>query len=243
MKKLFIAFLFLPALCFGNRSLDLTAKGALEWNPISKQVIAIKDAKVVYQETTILADRITGYYTEKNGEKDFLRVVAKGDVRIQNKTQHVETEELSYDLSTGIMKLTGKPWTRLFQKETILSSKLPIIYNDKEGLATATHAEIKHENRILKAPKLTAYFSKSSKGLEKVIASGNISLKTEEETLTSKEAIYDAKSGLATLTQNVSLTRKDGSTLKGGKLVYDMKKGITRLHANPKTGKVEGVFK
>ncbi|MBN2675891.1 MAG: hypothetical protein JXR30_01415 [Alphaproteobacteria bacterium] len=239
MRFLFF-ILFFPFVI--NAQVDLTAQGALEWDAVSQTVKAIKDAKVVHGTTTIFADLIIGHYTENNGKKTFQKLTAKGDVRIESDSEKIETETLTYNLITGTLLLEGKPWTYLYHDQAILSSKEPITFQEKEGTATAKNSSIEHEGRTLFAPHLIAYFGKDDKGLKKVVASGNITLKTEEETLTSKEAIYDAQSGLATLTNNVALIRKDGSSIKGGKLVYDMKKGITRLHANPQTGKVEGSF-
>lgn len=241
MKYMLYLFLLMPLTVFAGSNLELTAQKALEWQIGKKSVVAIGDAKVKYQDTTIRAQRITGYYTEKGGDKNFYKLVAVGDVKITSEGSVIETQKLVYDLNKQLLTLTGDPWTRLTHDKAILSSKHALTFNNKTKQAMAKNAEIKHETRVLNAPKLTAYFSQNN-AFEKAIASGNIVLKTDQETLKSKAAVYDAKKGVATLTDKVELIRQDGTTLKGGKLIYDMKRGVTRLHADPKTGKVLGIF-
>ncbi|MBN1783882.1 MAG: hypothetical protein JW812_02860 [Alphaproteobacteria bacterium] len=241
MRYILLFLMMLPLTVFAKSNLELTAQKALEWEIGKQSVVAIGEAKVEYEGTTIRAERITGYYTENDGNKNFYKLVAIGDVKITSVGSVIETQKLVYDLNTQVLTLTGDPWTRLTHEKAILSSKYPLTFNNKTKQAVAKNAEIKHETRVLTAPTLTAYFSQDNV-FEKAIAAGNITLKTDEETLESKAAVYDAKKGIATLTDKVLLTRKDGTTLKGGKLIYDMKRGVTRLHADPKTGKVIGIF-
>ncbi len=239
--RFLLIFLLFPLSIFAKSNIELTAEKALEWQMNSKSVVAIGEAKVVYQGTIILAERITGYYSENGSDKNFYKLIAQGNVKIKNDDSIIETQKLIYNLSTQILTMTGNPWTRLVHENAILSSKLPITFNNKTKQAKVKNAEIKHEDRVLTAPVLTAHFSQKN-SFEKAIATGKITLKTDLEILTSNSAIYNAKAGIATLTDKVLLTRTDGTTLKGGKLVYDMKKGITRLHADKSTGKVIGVF-
>ncbi len=239
--RLFLFFLFLPIIVFSKSNIELTAKKALEWQMKNKSVVAIGSAKVVYNKIVITAERITGYYSEDKKNKIFYKLVAKGNVNIKNDSSQIETQKLEYNLTSENLILTGNPWTRLIHENALLSSRLPIAFNNKTKKAQVKNAEIKHENRILTAPILTAYFSQSN-SFEKAITTGKTTLKTEEETLTSDSAEYDSKRGIATLKNNVFLKRIDGTTLKGGKLIYDMNKGFSRLYANSSSGKVIGIF-
>ncbi|MHA1540736.1 MAG: LptA/OstA family protein [Alphaproteobacteria bacterium] len=239
--RLFLFFLLLPIVVFSKSNIELTATKALEWQMKSKSVVAIGSAKVVYNKMIITAERITGYYSDDGKNKNFYKLVAKGNVNIKNSSSKIETQKLEYNLTSEILILTGNPWTRLIHESALLSSKLPITFNNKTKEAKVKNAEIKHENRILTAPILTAYFSQSN-SFEKAVTTGKTTLKTEEETLTSDSAEYDSKKGIATLKNNVFLKRTDGTTLKGGKLVYDMNKGFSRLYADNSSGKVIGIF-
>lgn len=242
MRVFFFLFFIFSLPIFASSNLELTAEKALEWQIGSRSVVAIGAAHVVYEDTEISAEKITGFYTEKGSDKNFFKLVAQGHVKIKNPSFTIDTESLTYDLNQNLLLLKGSPWTRLTHLDSILSSALPMTFNTSNHQAVLKQAEIKHQNRLLTAPSVVAYFS-AKNDFQRVHANGGIVLKTEQETLTSATADYDVISGIATLSGPVTLTRKDGSVLKGGKLVYDMKKGMTRLEADSTTGSVLGIFK
>ncbi|MDR1691293.1 MAG: hypothetical protein LBR35_00420 [Rickettsiales bacterium] len=227
------------------QTINLTAEEGLELNQTKKTISAIKNAKIERGDMTLIADKIIAYYKDgKDNKPQIYKVEALGDVQINSSKEKIETKKALYNLETGQMVLTGSPTTRLYYDGVILSSNNPINYNHITGIAETTDASIKQDKRILTAPKMTAHFEETNGkfGLALAKATGGVKLETETESLTGDNAVYDAKTGFATITNSVSLKRGNEATLDGGLLEYNMKTGITRLHPKKGETKIHGTF-
>ncbi len=246
MKKLllFLSVLFISHLSFGQ-TVNLTAENGLELNQSKKTLSAIKNAKIERGDMTLTADKIIAYYKEDaKKQPQIYKVEAIGDVQITSAKERIETKKVTYNLETGQMELTGSPTTRLYYDDIVLSSPNTIKYNHIKGIAVATDGQIKQGKRILSSKTMTAYFEKidGKFGLSKAEATGGVKLTTETEELTGDNAIYDAKSGFAKITNSVSIKRGNQATLDGGLLEYNMKTGITRLHPKKGETQIHGTF-
>lgn len=88
----------------------------------------------------------------------------------------------------------------------------------------------------LTAPRVTAsYVSKPSVHVERLDASGGVTVRSPSETARGEYGIYDLNRKLITMVGNVVLSRCDG-TISGGRLVYDLTSGRVVMDGSAPTG-------
>ncbi len=99
------------------------------------------------------------------------------------------------------------------------------------GNVVATQADLS-----LAAPRLTVAYSNSGGiEIERIDATGGVTVKSPSETAVGQYAIYDLNSRLITLIGGVTLTRGD-SKGQGGRLVIDLNTGRAVLDGNAVAG-------
>lgn len=103
------------------------------------------------------------------------------------------------------------------------------------GNVVATQADL-----TLKAPRLTVAYSNSG-GIEiqRIDATGGVTLNSPSETAVGQYAIYDLDSRLITMIGGVTLTRGD-SHVQGGRLVIDLNTGRAVLDGSAVGGGAKG---
>ena len=122
------------------------------------------------------------------------------------------------------------------QKDDVFESKMPkfekidlkkdatyitsdnLSLNAKERIFTYTgNVDVKHKNMVLKANKVTGYYSKDNK-IEKLVAEGKVDI-SQGATIRarSEEAVYDAVKKIIVLTKNPEL-EKDRSLLSADEI-------------------------
>ena len=112
------------------------------------------------------------------------------------------------------------------------------------GGVTVTQAGL-----ILKASRLTAAYSNSGGGtdVERLDATGGVTISKDDLRATSNAAIYDLDSSLITLIGNVNLVQ-GSNKLSGGRLVIDLNSGRSTINGGGNTGtsaangRVSGTF-
>ena len=106
---------------------------------------------------------------------------------------------------------------------------------------------VRQGNLTLNSERLTiAYTNDGGIEIERLDASGGVTLRSPSETARGQFAIYDLNQRLITMIGNVTLTR-GGSHIKGGRLVIDLDSGRAVMDGGaPGTrsegGRVTGVF-
>lgn len=98
----------------------------------------------------------------------------------------------------------------------ITSDNLSLSAKDRVFVYTG-NVDVKHKNMVLKANKVTGYYSKDNK-IEKLVAEGKVDI-SQGETIRarSEEAIYDAIKKIIVLTKNPEL-EKDRSLLSADEI-------------------------
>lgn len=113
------------------------------------------------------------------------------------------------------------------------------------------NVQVRQGNLTLSAPRLTVAYSDSGGiQIERLDASGGVTVRSPSETARGQYAIYDTSSRLITLVGGVVLTRGE-SQVRGGRLVLDLESGRAVMdggaRAAPGTstttgGRVTGTF-
>lgn len=112
----------------------------------------------------------------------------------------------------------------------------------------AGNVEVKQGNLTLRTARLTiAYATQQGLDVNRVDASGGVTVTSPSETARGDFAVYDLEDGLITMVGNVRLER-GGSFLSGGRLVIDLDTGRAVMDAGlrgvnqPGGGRVTGRF-
>lgn len=245
---------------------EVLADNGIEWMRDGKRFVARGNASAKRGDTTVFADSLTAHYRESDGGKNELwRLDADGHTRIASPTETATGDNAVYDIDSGVMVLTGKPGVKLVTPDTTITAKTSLEYWNLKRMAVARgDAVVVRDQRRLQADTLTAYFgdaatkkpaakpAKSGSGnrggnLETVDAFGNVVITTKTEVVTGDRGRYNLKTGIATILDNVTLTRGQDS-LKGQYAVVDMNTGVSTLYARApgaktdKPAQVRGVF-
>ena len=113
------------------------------------------------------------------------------------------------------------------------------------------NVDVRQARLRLQAPRVTvAYTDAGNNQIQRIDASGGVTVTSPTETIRGNIAIYDIGERLITLLGNVSLRNQDGN-LQGGRLVVDLRSGRAVMDggppgapgsASPTTGRVTGRF-
>lgn len=241
--------------------IEVLADNGIEWMRDGKRFVARGNAQATRGDTTVYADTLTAHYREGQGGKSELwRLDGDGHLRIVSPNETATGDTAVYDLDSKVLVLKGKPVAKLVTPDTTITARDTLEYWSEKRFAVARgDAFVRREGRTLKADVLTAYFApenakpaKPQKGadtgrVDTVDAFGNVVIKTKTETVTGERGRYNAKTGIATILNNVVLTR-DKDSLKGQYAVVDMNTGVSTLYAAApgtkvdKPAPVRGVF-
>lgn len=177
--------------------------------------VSIGKAKVVHGDSTLRADKIVGYFTEK-GKKDLVRAEAFGNVVIKTPSETATGKEGYYNPISGEVILYGYA----------LNDK------NKSGLV-----RIRQGENTLYAEKVTAYLDTAGKkNLQKAIAVGKVRVVTPNETASGKEGHYNPINGEIVLYGDYLTTpdKKGYVTIKQGENVLRAEKIIAYLDTTGK---------
>ncbi len=88
---------------------------------------------------------------------------------------------------------------------------------------------------------LIANFSKLNNSLTKAKAKGNVVIVTKNERSSSNYAVFDKKTNLITLKENV-IIKRNNSNISGEIGITNLKTGITKISGGNKKKRVKGKF-
>jgi lipopolysaccharide export system protein LptA len=223
--------------------IEIVADDGIEWQQKSQLYIARGHARATQGDSTIYADVLTAHYQSGEGKpSDITRIDADGNVRLASPSGTATGAKAVYDVSKGILVLTGNP--RLVTDTDRIAARDSLEYwRDRaivvaRGNATATRAD-----KRLAANVLVGHMGRGADGKEKIVridAFDDVSIVTGSEVVRSAKGAYDVESGIATLEGAVKITRGE-TQLNGDRAEVDLNSGRSRLLSGP-GGPVRGVI-
>lgn len=175
------------------------------------------------------SDPIGGNSTE------IYRLEAIGNVRIATETQTVYGDHAVYDVDQALLVVTGKR-LRLETPSDTLTARDSLEWYDNKQLAVARGDAIAvREGKQLRGDVLTAEVVKGpneSSHVSRIDAQGNVLVSSQDQIARGDAGVYNADTGIATLTGRVTLTRADNE-LRGQYAVVDLNNNVSRLLSAP----------
>lgn len=224
--------------------IEIFADDGIEWQQDNLVFLAKGNAKAVRGGVTVLADRLTAYYSERtDGTTDIYRLDADGKVRIKSANQTASGDRAVYDVNREILVISGGTPKLVTPRETITAGT-QLEYWEKKQMAVARgKAEAVRDKRRIKADVLAAFFRKDKKGktaVYRVDAYDNVAVVTARDQAFGDRGVYDVESGIATLTGSVRIERAK-NLLQGCKAEVNLNTGISKLFSCP-GGRTKGVL-
>jgi lipopolysaccharide assembly outer membrane protein LptD (OstA) len=221
---------------------DFSADDGLVWDMQKLKLSMRKNATAKTPEYDLRADNIDADYREG---KKIHHIFAQGSVRLVSANEEILSDTLDYDLDTEtiVLEPVGNP-VLLLSDETKFSARGRVVYYKLKNYATAVSAFVENGGRTMASDEARVEF-KSVGGkneLSRIFASGHVKIVDGLEEMYGDKAEYNPKTGLATLTDNVSFKKGDGAAIYGGKIIYDMKSGVANILPKSASDKVTGKF-
>jgi lipopolysaccharide export system protein LptA len=219
-----------------DQPVEITADNGIEWQRDKQIMIASGKARATRGKTRVEADILRAFYKKnKDGSSKLFRLEAIGRVKITSPTQKLTGEMGVYDLTKGILVLTGKKVSLISGKNIITANQQLEFYEKREMAVARKNARANHDGKVLRADTIVALFFKNKNGvtqLSRVQAFENVRLVNNTESIWADKGIYDVNSSIATLDGNVRITRT-GSQLSGDSAIINLNTGVSKLLTNP----------
>ena len=227
----------------GSGPVDVTSDESLEMQQSNKVYIARGNAIAKRGDRTLYGDTLMAYYRDvpNSSQTEIWRVVADGHVKITTPTQTVVGDHAIDDLDTKTDVITGKDLKLTTPTDVVTARDSLEWYEDKSvavarGDALAIRHTPKGERRI-RGDILVALIIQppgEAQRISRVDATGHVVVSTPDQVGTGDQGVYNAETGIATLTHHVTLARGE-NTLTGEYGVIDTDKGVSRLLPRPPT--------
>ncbi len=214
--------------------IEIYADDGIEWQQNNLIFLARGNARAVRGNVAVHADLLRAHYQEKNGGDTVIKQLdAIGHVRIITPTETAYGDKGVYDIDNAIFVLSGGK-VRLVAGADEITADRQLEYWERKQMAVARgNAMAVRENKKLWANLLAAYFRKNSDGkneIYRIEAFDNVRLKTAREKVTADRSVYNVKSGIATLTGSVTITR-GSNRLNGCSAKMNLNTGISTLYS------------
>jgi lipopolysaccharide export system protein LptA len=213
--------------------IEITAGDGLEWRRTEKVMVAAGGVVLTRGTMKLEADSVSAWYRDgkDDGNQEVYRIDAAGTVRLASDGAKGFGESAAYDLDQGVFVLSGgKP--RFEAEQLVVTAAQNLEYWEVKRLAVARgDAVAENGDRKIRADVISAYVESADDGkteLSRVEAIGGVRISTPEDSAKGNEAVYDAKSGVATLCGNVEI-RRGPSVLKGKCAEVNLNTGVSRL--------------
>ena len=231
-----------------SQPVTVEADDGIEWISEKKMYIARGNAKATRGTTSVAGQTLTALYRQtKSEETEIFRLEAQGQVVIETPDRRVFGDRAVYDLDQAVAVVLGEDLRMITSNETITASE-SLEYWEKRQIAVARGDAVATQGaRMIRADTLTAFFAPGrDKKLEAVRmnAIGNVVVTTPQEVARGNEGVYNVRTGIATLSGNVKITRGE-TQLNGATAEINFNTGISRLLSAGKstsTGRVRGLF-
>ncbi len=213
--------------------LEIVAEDGLEWRRDEQSLVAQGKVVLTRGNTELRAHSVSAHYRDnaRGDGQEVYRVDASGAVRVTSDGTQAFGDNAAYDLDQGIFVLTGKS-PRLEATNLTVTAAQNLEYWEAKNLAVARGAAVaKSHDRRIAADVISAYVEPSDTGkseLQRVEAFGRVVITTPLDRAIGDEAVYDARSGVATLCGDVEIRRGE-SSLRGRCAEVDLNSGVSRL--------------
>ena len=228
----------------GDDPLDLTAEDGLVWFRDEAKVVATGNARAIRSGVELRADTLTAHYREnkKGGGDQFYRVDAEGNVQIISKNERVFGDRGEYKIDDQNFVLVGNN-LRIESKQGLITARDQLEYWEaKQQFVARGDARIIKDDQRLRADILLALIGAGANGrqeIQQVNVWGNVLISTATEIVRAGKGVYNVRTGIVRLQENVKITR--GKTqLNGSEAEVDLNTGISRLIGG--AGRVRGLI-
>lgn len=222
----------------------IEAEDGIEWRQAEQVYVARGNATAVQGGTTVAAEVLRAYYREADGETDITRVEATGGVTITSGERTITGGHGVYNVETGVFTLTGGDLRLETPTETVTATD-KLEYRSVEQVAEVVgNAKATKEDKTVRAERFVAHFEENADGelaLSKVDALGDVVITTATEIAMGERGVYNADTGIATLTGGVRLTRGDNQ-LNGEYAEVNLNTGVSRILGSGEGDRVRGLF-
>ncbi len=228
----------------GDDPLDLTAEEGLVWYRDEARVVATGNARAVRSGVELRADTLTAHYRDnpEGGGDQFYRVDADGNVQIISKNERVFGDRGEYKIDDQNFVLIGEN-LRIESNQGLITARDQLEYWEaKQQFVARGDATIIKEDQRVRADILLAIIGAGANGrqeIQQVNVWGNVHISTASEIVRAEKGVYNVRTGIVRLQQNVKITR--GKTqLNGNEAEVDLNSGISRLIGGK--GRVRGLI-
>jgi lipopolysaccharide export system protein LptA len=236
--RLIASMLFLATTCSGlafaaENPIEITAGDGLEWRRDENVLVAAGGVVLTRGELRLEADTVSAWYREnKTGkEQEVYRIDANGSVRISSEGGRGSAQSAAYDLDQGVFVLTGGN-PRFESEQLTVTASRNLEYWEVRQLAVARgDAVAESGNRKIRADVISAFVETGDNDkteLKRVEAIGGVRITTPYDAASGNEAVYDAKTSLATLCGDVEI-RRGSNLLRGECAEVNLNTGVSRL--------------
>lgn len=224
---------------FGGDSsvpIHIQAENAIELHQEEKAYVARGKARAVRGEVTVTSQVLVAYYREAPaGGNQVYRLVAQGDAHIQTPAQNIYGDRAIYDTDQKLLLVTGED-LRLVTREDVVTARDSLEYYEEKELAVARgNAVATRGDRRLTADVLLGQFAKNAAGeseMKRLDGRGHVVITTPQEVARADSFVYRLDSELATLIDNVRITRGDNH-IRGEAAEMNMTTKVSRVIAAP----------
>ena len=229
--------------------IEIEADDGIEWQRENKLYIARGNAVAKQGGTKVEADMLTAYYRESAGGTEIYRLDADGNVRISSEEETASAEKAVYDVTNGVLVLTGELVQLDTRDDRIVAKESMEYYEDKRLAVARGDALAIRGDRRLKADVLMVHFKAETGGqraaqIDNIEAVGTVVISTPTDLAQASQGNYVPDDGLATLTGDVRITRGTNQ-LNGEYAEVDFNTGISRMLNAPDakgSGRVKALF-
>jgi len=227
----------------GEDPMSLTAVDLI-WHRDQSRLVATGNARLIRSGVELRADVLTAYTRENvNGGGDqFYRINADGNVQIISKNERVFGDHGEYKIDDQNFVLMGRN-LRIESNQGLITARDQLEYWEaKQQFVARGDATIVKEDKRVRADILLALLGVSSNGkqeIQQVNVWGNVLISTLSEIVRAGKGVYNVRTGIVRLQENVKITR--GKTqLNGNEAEVDLESGISRLIGG--NGRVRGLI-
>lgn len=239
-----------------DKPVEIEADNALVWDRAASQYKAIGNAVATQGDMQVKADNLVADYREVNGKTEIWRLTAENNVTLTSGSSVVTGQHAVYNIPEGKAVLTGNDLRLRGENGTTVTAKERFEYWTNERKAVAVgDAELIDQGTKLRSNIINAWLADENdkpkangqqSSIKRAETAGQVTIITDEDTVTADKGRYDGIANKAYLDGNVKLDRPP-NVLTGARAEIDMTTKLSKLFAAPaakpgSTGRVKGVF-
>ena len=210
----------------------------VECHTQDNRCIAQGRAQAVKGDFVLKAQEIESVSIKNKDSKHSLRrITAKKNVNLSSLRETAKADEAHYDADRDIVLLKGREVVIETVGGHVLTAQQQIEYDRRNKRMEAQKGVVMHSDKgTVFADAMTAYLSEDPNGadkfqLQKVVAKGNVIIRTPQELLKAPQVIYYAAEKRAEATGGVVLFQ-NGNWANGSKAWVNFQTGLSSLESD-----------